>query len=66
MKKGLQRLASVQQYDFMHQETAKLAIKNHVTSFVLEDLNREVEPLIDIYLEHLAWTIVSPMQNIMI
>ena len=66
MKKGLQRLTSVQKklsqkkgssnrqkrlyarvdeglknqrHDFMHQETAKLAVKNHATSFVLEDLN---------------------------
>jgi putative transposase len=28
-----------QPHDFIHQETAKLAIKNHATSFVLEDLN---------------------------
>jgi putative transposase len=69
LKKGLQRLASVQKklsrqkkgssnrskqkrlyarvheklknqrHDFIHQETAKLAVKNHATSFVLEDLN---------------------------
>ncbi|HBB53856.1 MAG TPA: transposase, partial [Legionellales bacterium] len=68
LKKGLQRLASVQKklcrqkkgssnrskqkrlyarvheklknqrHDFIHQETAKLAVKNHATSFVLEDL----------------------------
>ena len=28
-----------QRHDFIHQETAKLAVKNHATSFVLEDLN---------------------------
>jgi putative transposase len=28
-----------QRHDFMHQETAKLVVKNHATSFVLEDLN---------------------------
>jgi len=67
LKKGLQRLASLQKklsrqkkgssnrqkrlyarvdeklknqrHDFMHQETAKLAAKNHLTSFVLEALN---------------------------
>jgi putative transposase len=28
-----------QRHDFIHQETSKLAVKNHETSFVLEDLN---------------------------
>lgn len=28
-----------QHHDFIHQETEKLAVKNHETSFVLEDLN---------------------------
>ena len=28
-----------QRHDFIHQETVKLAVKNHATSFVLEDLN---------------------------